>query len=251
MQRRTIAALSLAALLVTAGCAGLPGADGSDARNAEQLQSDTVDAMSDVETYRTELTMNISTDAQSLTMRQRGAFDEAAELARTNTSVMGRQSTTYIDGSTLYVEIGGQWRAQNLSGAGLWDNGTSADRQRQILETGNVTVEGDATVNGTETTVLAVDPDSEDLKAFLQQQQAGQAMSGVDIENASYVVYVADETDRVRKVELSMTMTVSGQTADTNATMWFYDYGDPVNITVPSDATEQADGSAALAPVAA
>lgn len=64
----------VAVLLVTAGRAGLPGsgADSDSSHSARTVQSNVVDAMSDVDTSRTEIRMNISANAQALTTRQRG-----------------------------------------------------------------------------------------------------------------------------------------------------------------------------------
>ncbi|MFB6269170.1 MAG: DUF6612 family protein [Halobacterium sp.] len=249
MRETALQVVCVAVLLVTAGCAGLPGGGGDSdggGTTAADVRSSAVDAMSDVETYRMEMEMNISANGQTLTMRQQGVFDHADERARMNVSMMGQQTTTYVDGTTLYTKAAGRWRTQNLSGSGLWENGTSADRQRQILQSGNVTIQGSATVNGTETTVLHVEADTEELKALIQQQQGGQAMSGVGIENATYTVYVANETSLVRKVELSMTMTINGQSADANATITFSEYGEPVDVTIPDAATSQTERVAAV-----
>lgn len=243
MRRRALHVVCVAVLLVTAGCTGLPGGDGGT--DAAAVQSDAVDAMGDVETYRMTMVMNVSANGQTMTVRQRGVFDHATERARLNLSMLGRQSATYVDGSTMYAEVGGRWQARNLSGAGLWENGTSADRQREILESGDVSVEGSATVDGTETTVLGVDPDAEDLQALVQQRSGG-SLHDVGVDNATYTVYVADETDRVRRVEFSLTMTAGDQAAQANATITFSDYGEPVNVSIPDAATEGTDGEAAI-----
>lgn len=240
MQRRTLAALSLAALLVTAGCAGLTGNDGG-ASDAEHVKEDATAAMADVDTYRMEMEMNITANGRTLAMHQRGVFDHEAEVARVNATAMGEQTTTYIDGRKLYVNVAGEWRTQDISGSNVWENGTSAARQRQILESGNVSLVGGATVDGTETTVLRVDPDTEDLKALIKQQRGGQPIDGIGIENATYTMYVANETDLVRKVELSMSMAIDGHSAESNATITFSAYDEPVSIELPAAVSEDGD----------
>lgn len=242
MRVRALQAAVVAVLVVTAGCAGIPGDDGDagdERRSAEAFEQDVVDAMSDVETYRLTMEMNVSANGRTLTMTQRGAFDRAAERARLNVSVFGQEATTYVDGTTMFVQSAGEWQTQDLSGSGLWGDGESLTRQRQILDSGDVTVAGGGTVDGTATTVLRVDPDTADLKALVQQQQTQQALEDATIENATLRMHVANETALPRKVDLEMTMTVNGQSTDTTVTMTFSDYDEPVEITIPDAATEQ------------
>ncbi|WP_336037999.1 DUF6612 family protein [Halobacterium yunchengense] len=240
MRVTALRAAAVAALLVTAGCAGLPGGDAGDGdRSAEQFAEDVQAAMSDVDTYRMTMQMNVSADGQSLEMRQTGAFDREAERARVNATAMGEETTTYIDGTTLYVQFGGEWQSQNLSETDVWNGSDSAARQGQVLASGDVTVEGGATVDGTETTVLRVDADPEELKEAIQQQSTSPGVGSLGIEEATYRMYVANETDRVRQVDLSMTMSANDQTMRANATMTFSDYGADVDVAVPDAATDE------------
>ncbi|MCD2199694.1 hypothetical protein LPA44_07265 [Halobacterium sp. KA-4] len=234
----------VAALLVTAGCTGL--SDGENAADAAQLQSNVVDAMADVDTYRMEMRMNVSASGQSLSMTQRGVFDHEAERARVNATVLGQETTTSIDGTTAYVNVGGVWQTRDLSDREPWNESTGIDQQRALLESGNVTVAGSATVDGVATTVLRVDPDPSDVKSVVAQQQ-GQALDGVGVESATYRVYAANDTHRLRQVEMNLTMSISGQTTDANATITFSEYGEPVNISVPDAATDQAARGRAVA----
>jgi len=56
------------------------------------------------------------------------------------------------------------------------------------------------------------------------------------VQNASYRLYVADDTDLPRKAELSTTVTTEGQTSRANVTILFSDYDEPVDVTIPEDA---------------
>lgn len=244
MRRNALLSVCVAALLVTAGCTGL--SDGSGETDASQLQNDVVDAMADVDTYHMEMRMNVSAGGQSLTMIQRGVFDHEAQQARVNATVLGQETTTYIDGTTAYVNVGGVWRTQDLSDREPWNESTGIDQQRALLESSNVTVTGSATVDGVATTVLRVDPKPSDVKSIVAQRQ-GQALEGVDIESATYRMYVANDTDRLRQVEMNLTMSISGQTTDANATITFSEYGEPVNVSVPDAATRQAARGAVAA----
>lgn len=244
MRRNALLSVCVAALLVTAGCTGLSGDDGGT--DTSQLQSDVVDAMADVDTYRMEMRMNVSTSGRSLSLTQRGAFDHEAERARVNATVMGRQTTTYIDGATAYVNAAGIWQSRNLSDRDPWNESTGIEQQRALLQSGDVTVVGSATVEGVATTVLRVDPEPSDVKSVVAQQQGG-GLDGVGIESATYRMYVANDTHRLRQVEMDLSMSISGQTAEANATITFSEYGEPVNVSVPDAATGQAARGAVAA----
>ena len=242
MQRRSLATLCVAALLVTAGCAGLTG-NGGGASDAEQLKEDASAAMADVETYRMEMDMNITANDRTLSMSQNGVFDHEAEQARLDMSVYGTEAVAYMDGETMYVKAGGRWQTQDLSERNPWESGNGITQQQHILESGEVSVEGTETVDGVETTVLAVDPDTEELKQLVAQQ-GSQSFEGVTIDDATYRLYVAKDSDLPRKMEMTMEMTINGQSAEAEMTAHFSAYGEPVNVTVPEEATAGSVGVA-------
>ena len=248
MQRRTLAVLSVAALLVTAGCAGLTG-NGGGASDAEQVKQDATSAMQDVDTYRMSMQMELSSNGQTISMSQDGVFDHEAKKARLNASVFGMQTVTYMDGSTMYVKSNGRWQTRNMSDQNPWESGNGITQQQNILESGDVSIAGTETVDGVETTVLSVDPDESKLKELIAQQQS-QSFEGITIDNATYKLYVANDSDLPQKMEMTMEMSIDGQTAEANMTAHFSEYGEPVNITVPEEATA-ASASVASASVAA
>ena len=248
MQRRTLAVLSVAALLVTAGCAGLTG-NGGGASDAEQVKQDATNAMQDVDTYRMSMEMDISSNGRTISMTQDGAFDHEAKQARLNASIFGMQTVTYLDGTTMYVKSNGRWRSRNMSDQNPWESGNGITQQQQILESGDVSVVGTETVDGVETTVLSVDPDEGKLKELIAQQQS-QSFEGITIDNATYRLYVANESDLPRKMEMTMEMSIDGQTADANMTAHFSEFGEPVNVTVPEEATAGSVGVASASAAA-
>lgn len=239
MQRRTLAALSVAALLVTAGCAGL--VDDGGASDAEQRAQDATDAMQDVDTYRMTMEMNISANGQTISMSQDGVFDHEAQRAHLDMTVFGAEGVVYMDGDTMYVKSNGRWQTRDLSEDDPWESGNGIIQQRNILESGDVSIEGTETVDGVETTVLSVDPEEDELKELLAQQQS-QSFEGVTIDDASYRLYVGDD-DLPRKMEMTMEMTVDGQSATAEMTAYFSEFGEPVDITIPEEATAGAVGS--------
>ncbi|NIC00455.1 DUF6612 family protein [Halobacterium sp. R2-5] len=246
MRRNVLHAVAVTALLVTAGCTGLStGGDGTP--DAAQLQDDAAAAMADAETYRMEMRMNVSAGGQSMTMTQDAVFDHDTERARVDATSAGRSTTTYIDGTTAYVNAGGVWRTQDLSEVEPWNDSSGIRQQRSVLQSANVTVNGSATVDGVETTVLSVEPETEELQSLVTQRTG--SLDAVEVEDATYRMYVANDTHRLRQVEMNLEMTVGGQSAVADATTTVSEYGEPVNVSVPEAATEREQ--AALAPVAA
>lgn len=245
MRRRALAAVCVAVLVATAGCSTLGGGgdDGQPAVTTTQpadsggpsVHERVGDATRDVATHGVDFRMNLTANGETLQLTQAGVYNRTSERARLNVSVYGTPATSYFDGETAYVNAGGQWQVQDRSGSGIWgENGTLA-RQRALLDAGNVSVAGNETVDGVETTVYAVDTDPAAFESLLGQQPSTGA-SEVAVQNASYRLYVADDTDLPRRAELSTTVTAQGQSSQANVTILFSDYGDPVDVSIPADA---------------
>jgi outer membrane lipoprotein-sorting protein len=246
MRRRGLATACVALLVVLAGCGALgDGGDGGDGEgmgpsltvdDEPPVEQRVADATGDVRTYAVDFRMNLTANGETLQLTQAGVYNRTGERARLNMSVYGTPATSYFVGETAYVNAGGQWQVQNLSGSGLWgENGTLA-RQRALLETGEVSVVGNETVDGVATTVYAVDADPAAFESLLGRQSGTTGTGTATVQNASYRLYVADETDRPRKAELSTTVSTQGQSSRANVTILFSDYGEPVDVTLPDDA---------------
>jgi outer membrane lipoprotein-sorting protein len=239
MRRTTVTVLCVVALLTTAGCAGLGGSGEptttDELTRAEQIRQDSTAAMRNADSYRVSLQMNLTANGQSLTMTNDAVYDREARLARMDMSLYGTEARAYVDGSTMYVQTRGRWVVQNVSDRNIWESGNALANQREILASSNATVTGGDTVNGTAVTVLQVEPDPQKLKELVAQQQ-GRNFEGITIEDATYQMYVANETDRLRKMGMEMTMQISGQTAEAQMTAHYYGYDEPVDVTIPEDA---------------
>ncbi len=142
--RPPLAALLLAAVLVTSGCLGGPSRPPSDQRAMDALNR-SQDAMAEATSYRTtvdgrveatgndeEMTLSVTgTVAVNATTQQMNA---TARL-RGERDVAGRSGTqqTYVDGYTAYAEcarIG--WERQNLSESRPWFTYTPVARSRPV-----------------------------------------------------------------------------------------------------------------------
>jgi len=248
MKRRALSALCVAALLVTAGCAGFGGGGGNgdgEPSRAEEIATSSGEAMQDVQTYHMTMEMDVSANDQTLTLTQDGVFDKTAKRAKFDMSVYGTEAVAYMDETTMYVNVDGRWQTQDISEQDPWESGSGLARQREILETGEASVTGNATVDGVETTVLTLEPEPKELKKLLSQQGTSGNLGDVSIDDVTYKLYISKETDRPRKVEMDMDMKVQGQSATANATITFSNYGEPVNVEIPDDAP-----AASVAPVA-
>lgn len=229
---RLVPVIAVAVLAVTAGCAGL--GDGGVA-SAEEVREQAVSSMADVETYRMQMNMTLEASGQEVSMAANGTFDREAEKARMTTRFRGQQVRTYIDGTTMYAETPAGWQRQDLSDQQPWNQSTALERQRAIMESANITELGEETLDGEPVYVVRVEPDPERLKEVVARQQS-QNLDGVSVESVTYTQYVHRDTGRLVRVDMAMTMTANGQSADVDATMRFSDYDEPVDITIPEEA---------------
>jgi len=238
-----------AALVATAGCGAVGDGGGGGQQATTQSPGDAAsvhervaDATAGVETYAVDFRLNLSANGELLRLTQVGVYDRANERARLNTSVYGTPSTAYVDGETMYVEAAGQWQRQDLAGSGLWGENSTLGRQRALLAAGEVSAVGSETVDGVETTVYEVEADPGAFESLLSQSP-GSAQASLTAQNASYRLFVADDTGLPRRAELSTTVTARGQSTRANVTIAFSDYGEPVSVTVP-EAAPTGDDSA-------
>jgi hypothetical protein len=246
MRNRALIAVVVAALVAAAGCGAV--GDGQQATtqspgDAASVHERVADATADVETYAVDFRLNLSANGELLQLTQVGVYDRADERARLNMSVYGTPSTAYVDGETMYVEAAGQWQRQDLAGSGLWGENSTLGRQRALLAAGEASAVGSETVDGVETTVYEVDADPGAFESLLSQSP-GSAQASLTVQNASYRLFVADDTGLPRRAELSTTVTARGQSTLANVTIAFSEYGEPVSVTVPEAAPTGDDGSA-------
>lgn len=248
MQLCTRSTVCIALLLVTAGCTGVLDDGSSGPSDTEALQRDTVDAMEDVETYHADMEMNISVKGREVTVTQDGVYDLAEQKARFTTTFGPTETTAYLDGKTMYMQSRDEWRTRELTQTNPWTQGQGLALQQQLLESAEVSLDGTETLDGVETTVLSVDPKESQVKQLLARQ--GQQLSGVSIEEVRYTMYVSTETERPRRIDMTMTFTANGQEAEANVTMTFSKYDEPVDITIPENATQSLTAAATVAPAA-
>lgn len=269
MERRPVAlALLLCAALVLAGCGGGGGATATptDHPEANRVQTAAVAASEDAATYR--LAANVTrvqrANGQRVTTRlnSTGAVNRTASALVVNQTANGpageRAIATYLVNGTLYQHstafesrYGSAWVRSALGddAGATWRRQDPLRRQRALLANATVTVAGTETVGGVETRVLAVDGDEESYEALLRTRlgRLG-ANASVDVENISFRMYVATDTDRLRYSTGTVESTVAYGGASVSLTerlrLRFWAYGDRVNVTLPEGAATAVEPSA-------
>ncbi|MFB6166451.1 MAG: hypothetical protein ABEJ31_14930 [Haloarculaceae archaeon] len=249
-RRRLVLGVGLALLVALSGCNASTGPGGTN-DTGQTLQERTLAAMNDVSTVQYRMHMNVSGSGTPIEMTATGRLNRTAErlAQRVRVDLLGRsvEQAQYVDGQTMYMQLGDQWMAQNVTEGDVW-NSTPVTQQRQLLAGSNVTIEGNATVNGTAVTVFRISPDPANLTQVLQDSQySSDQYGGVDgdvgYRNVTYLLYVSQDTARLRKVAMNGTVTQRGTTSRVSMTMAFWGFDEPTEITVPEAARDASDMS--------
>ena len=168
----------------------------------------------------------------------------------------------YVVGAWIYSmvdipEISEQWMKMKLSEE-MWQQQSQIDQQIEFLKTAvEIKSLPDEAVKGTDCYVFQVVPSMEALGELLSQQTSG--MGGMDFgqfnladlfKEMSVKEWIAKDSYRVMKTEVDMLMEMRpgdvGATEadfekmimDMNVGMSFYDYNQPVSITLPPEALD-------------
>lgn len=251
MQRRELV-LAFVAILVLPGCLG--GGDAQMSAEAKQLQSESTEAMQDVERYRFEMTTEVSLNDRSVRIDANGIINRADRRARLDMSMSGPRSlemVMYLVDDTAYARTGGRWIRQDVSDRGIWDQNAQLERQRKILAASSLEITGETTVDGESVHVVKADipKDKLDELTSLARQQSGSS-SDASITKATYTFYIDKESNLTRKVSADMKLKLNGKTADASVSMTFSDYGTNTSITVPAEARESTGSQTAVTPLA-
>ncbi|MFB6074129.1 MAG: DUF6612 family protein [Haloarculaceae archaeon] len=242
---------ALAVMVTLSGCSAITGGNGggSGTPSVSEIQSQTQQAMQDVSTYAFGLNMDMSAQGRTISMSADGVVDHENRRMRMQVNAFGQQVTQYVIDDTMYQNVGGRWQTQDVSDQNMWEQGTTLQQQRQILENADVTLQGTQTVDGTETYVVRINPNETELRQLLQQQGTQGALAqGVSFSDVQFTQYIGTQDYLPRRVEINMTVSSQGQEVEVDMAMTFSDFGRDVSIQLPSEA--QNAGAAERAPVA-
>ncbi|WP_135533784.1 hypothetical protein [Halostella pelagica] len=271
--RKRVALVALLALLVTgAGCIGQGASDSvadtttpaEEYDNATAVQQAAAEAMADVDTYTFSMEMTMEADNITMASQSNGSADVEQQRLRQNqsvvmTSAQGQNitlnSSSYLIGDTMYISTEGQsWETRNLSEmAGpmdadtMWNQSSQVRQQQQLLNASDVSFgdEKTTTIDGQEVYVIVLDIDGEALmNATMQemdsQMQQQMSRSGIQYDNISATQYVATDSMRIVKTEMTVDMTMDGRTMHQEMVMTFDNFNEDVTIEPPVETNESA-----------
>jgi FlaG/FlaF family flagellin (archaellin) len=263
----------VALLVASAGCLGL-GVVGDDANatttteeydNATAVQQAAAEAMADVDTYT--FTMEMSMESENLTMvsESEGAANVEQQRLRQNQTVEmstpeGRNltvnSSSYLIGETMYTSYEGQsWETMNISemptgmdADAVWNQSSQMRQQQQLLNASTVSFgdEKTTTIDGQEVYVIELDVDAEAFQnAMMEGMNDGQMQqqmnqSDLQFDEISATQYVATDSMRIVQSEMTIEMTVNGQTMRQEMVMTFDNFNEDLTIEPPVETNQTA-----------
>lgn len=241
MARLALHAL-LAVCLVTAGCSVL-GPDYTREERAVAALDDATNATAEVRTYRfeSEMTVTATTDGRTerVDVDLTGAVDTAARAMRSNATIDGETRRTFVQNRTAYRECAQPWDGwgmTELDAETKWAEQTPAVRQLSLLESGSLYWNGTRTVDGERVVVVTGEPSTDALTEY-QEDRPTSVFGGPSVEDPRVRARFDADTGRLLWTEFTFTVSGEGSTADATMTTAFGDYGDPVSVAPPAEAT--------------
>jgi len=243
MHRKQLVPVLLSLLvIVSSGCLGLGGDNTEEPTSAEaqELVEQATQSMQDVDTYTMEMSVEMSTNGQTLSLDTDSVINRTDKRAQVELSVNGmgqaQTITSYIINESVYVQQDGTWQSQQLSDGQSWDSRDHLQQSRKLFEESSVRVVGNDTVDGTPVRVLEIDADQEAMLDLISQQRDS-ISADVSPTDVTLRQYVSTETNLTRKIEMDMQMGPSGQSASASVMIRFSDFGTDTDIAVPDGAT--------------
>lgn len=243
--RPPTAALALSALLVLSGCLGVFQSAPSDP-GAEAVVDDAVAVSDHVDTFRFETRLRAETigsgDGRARRASATGVVDRTDERLRLRTTVEETNRTVYVIGNTTYTQCAEPW-----SGWGKdvqeeldddWAGQDPLGGQLALLAESPVTWAGNESVGGVSAHVIEARPSGRTLRQFGDNPRALIDLSGPRIENATLTAWIAADSSRLLRTELTLTVAGEEGEARGEVTTTFTGYGDAVSIALPESAQD-------------
>ncbi|WP_299262153.1 hypothetical protein [Halorientalis sp.] len=230
-----IAALTFVVLVSGAGLVPITGAT-SVGGQAVSLQSDAIDAMGSVDSYRTVTNLDVSTGANR-------TFTNETTLVNRSTVATSVYST---DGNDTTHRVGGQAYRNTSDGwqtvpGGFDGRNDPAREQMALLNDSQVADFQRARTDGQPTYHLELAPRNNTLAAILVEQPGNgiDRAAPVTVLDRSYDVFLNRTTHRIQRVEMTLKFRNRGEIGRATMVTWFSGY----NETVPTVPTRlQSDG---------
>jgi hypothetical protein len=246
----------------------------------EQLLADSLLALQNVKSYKAEIDMDVTTDITggenpvriSVTMTAESVFDLAANDLHMSMEMDGGDAAQAMQNVTMDIYMVGGWMYLKMDIPMLGEQWVKMPVSEQLKESydlnmvdkhfallqspAEIELTGMETVDGVNCYALKITPDMPTLLKWAQQQSAGNTATDWEkadqvadsIQDLAFVVWIAEDSQLVRKMDIDMTMETTGEQVspespafdkmitDIEMTMRLYDYNEPVSIVLPAAA---------------
>lgn len=272
LDRSHVVILAVALTVILAGCAGLVGGgndaeapDDGDANDADDdpadtddgdasgsssvdgvspstLQSNTLEAMNDIETASFEIEQTTEVGME-YTITMNGSVDTANEKMQMSMNLgptLG-QMESYIIGDTMYFEESDTWYQMDTGDVEIWNHEDSFNQSKELLETGDLEVADTTTVDGQEVYVVEIDMDADEYNEFLQEHGDEYGIDenlDVDVQSVNVTQYIDTESHHVRQMNVDLSAESGMGEFSTTMTITWDDINEPVDIELPADAED-------------
>lgn len=254
LDRSHVVILAVALTVLLAGCVGLVGdgddaeaPDDGDANDADDvspstLQSNTLEAMEDVETASFEIEQTTEAGME-YTITMNGSVDTANEKMQMSMDLgptLG-QMESYIIGDTMYFEESDTWYQMDTGDAQMWNHEDSFNQSKELLETGDLAVADTTTVDGHEVYVVDIDLDADEYNEFLEEHGAEYGIDesfDVEVKSVNVTQYIDTESHYVRRMNVDLSAESGMGEFRSNMTMSWDDINEPVDIELPAAAED-------------
>ncbi len=212
------------------------------------------------ETNRTLRTMNFETKSEGEGVLNVSARAMKMTMTTTATSEETGEVTTelemYMENDTLYTNTDGNWTKMPGMPEEMWDQQNQVMVQAELLNASEIELVGTEEVGGEEAYRVKVVPDMETFTMILNQQMGSMpfyAFNMTEIFEESemeWTTWISVESHLPLKTQMSMALTLTddlmnlpvGEMSDiemeieTDSTVIYSNYNDPVEIVVPEEA---------------
>lgn len=254
LDRSHVVILAVALTVILAGCAGLLGdgndteaPDDGDANDADDvspstLQSNTLEAMEDVETASFEIEQTTEAGME-YTIMMNGTVDTANEKMQMSMDLgptLG-QMESYIIGDTMYFEESDTWYQMDTGDVQIWNHEDSFNQSKELLETGDLEVTDTTTVDGHDVYVVDIELDAEEYNEFLQEHGDEYGIDesiDVEVQSVNVTQYIDTESHYVRQMNVDLSADSGMGEFRSIMTISWDDINEPVNIELPADAED-------------
>lgn len=243
----TITSIAFVAFALVAGCSGEDAAASAGAtpaasaaasgaaltgENPADLLARAPGATFEAGTARFEMTLDISAQGKKMTTAGSGSYDFAKKLGTITMDgkAMGAPGTveTILAGDTVYTQLPGEpgWFRMDAAEVGGQQDPTKQLEALRVAAS-DVQVVGTEAVRGAEARHLTFSLDAKKVAESVGTPEVG-AAAGMINGPAPADIWI-DSEGRVVKFQVRMSM----QQAETNTTIEYFDFGDPLSIEVP------------------